>query len=170
MGVGAETKGVPAEWAATEAFARIGASLDEVLANLPNRAAALFLRAVTLPGGSHRGPSDALTRECAELLLSPSPTRDRLTAGVRAVAGRGALATLEEAFEAVTATDRLRRKLREAGMSADEAMEKGVLAPGEADALRRADDLVARAIAVDDFDPAEIGAVREREVHRDAAE
>ncbi|MAW87904.1 MAG: acyl-CoA dehydrogenase [Phyllobacteriaceae bacterium] len=158
------------EWAATEAFARIGASLDEVLANLPNRAAALFLRAVTLPGGSHRGPSDALTRECAELLLSPSPTRDRLTAGVRAVAGRGALATLEEAFEAVTATDRLRRKLREAGMSADEAMEKGVLAPGEADALRRADDLVARAIAVDDFDPAEIGAVREREVHRDAAE
>ncbi|MFP1631171.1 acyl-CoA dehydrogenase [Zhengella sp. ZM62] len=158
------------EWAATDACARMRASLDEVLANLPNRPAALFLRAVTLPGGSRRGPSDALTRECAELLLSPSPTRDRLTAGVRAVAGRGALATLEEAFEAVTATDRFRRKLREAGLSADEAAEKGVLTPGEEDALRRAEDLVARAIAVDDFDPADIGPAREREVHRDAAE
>ena len=158
------------EWAAADAFARIGASLDQVLANLPNRAAALFLRAVTLPGGSHRGPSDTLTRQCAGLLLEPSPTRDRLTAGVRAVSGDGALATLEKAFAAVIRTEEMRRKLRKSGETLEAAVEKGLLSPEEAEQVRRAEDLVDEVIAVDDFDPAEVGRIQTNEQHRDAAE
>ncbi|MBC7281997.1 acyl-CoA dehydrogenase [Hoeflea sp.] len=144
------------EWAAEDSLAKMAQGLDEVLANLPNRAAAFLLRAVTLPGGSHRGPSDDLTRECAELLLTPSPTRDRLTRGVRAVRGGGALKTLEDAFAHVAETEPLRRKLRDAKVSVDEAVANGTLTAEEADLLRKAEALVAEVVAVDDFDPADI--------------
>ncbi|OCW59508.1 acyl-CoA dehydrogenase [Hoeflea olei] len=144
------------EWTAEDSFARIAASLDAVLANLPNRAAAVFLRAVTLPGGSHRGPSDELTRECAELLTTPSPTRDRLTRGVRAVGATGPLKTLEEAFSLVVATEPLRRKLRDARLPLDAAVANGTLSEAEAAELRAADALVDKVVAVDDFDPSEI--------------
>lgn len=157
-------------WSALDSFAKIEISLDQVLANLPNQPAAWLLRAVTLPGGSHRGPSDALTQECAELLLAPSATRNRLSRGVRAVSGEGALAHLEQAFAAVTATDPLRRRLRDARVSLDEAVKNRVFTEDEAQKLRDADALVEKVIAVDDFDPSEI--VRKRVGHerREAAE
>lgn len=159
-------------WSALDSFAKIEASLDQVLANLPNRAAAWLLRTVTLPGGPHRGPSDELTRECAELLLAPSATRDRLTRGVRAAPGESALRSLEEAFAAVIGTDGLRRKLREAGVSVDEAVENGSLTSEEASRVRHAESLVEKVIAVDDFDPSEIGRapVRQQNERREAAE
>ncbi|MDP2119140.1 MAG: acyl-CoA dehydrogenase [Hoeflea sp.] len=150
------------EWAAEDSLARMAAGLDEVLANLPNRAAAFFLRAGTLPGGSHRGPPDDLTRECAELLLAPSPTRERLTRGVRAVGGEGALKRLEEAFALVCETEPLRRRLREARVSHAAAVGQGTLTAEEARLLRKARELVDAVVAVDDFDPAEILPQRSR--------
>ncbi|MCX2723970.1 acyl-CoA dehydrogenase [Roseibium salinum] len=158
------------EWAAETSFATIASSLDQVLVNLPNRPAALFLRMVTLPGGAHRGPSDDLTRECAELLLTPSSTRDRLTAGVHAVGGEGALRKLEDAFAMVVEVEPLRRKLREARLTADEALRKGVLTAAEEQKLRQAEALIDKVIAVDDFDPSEIVRKRPDREHRDAAE
>tara|TARA_R110002020_G_scaffold109430_9_gene253063 strand:- start:1020 stop:3263 length:2244 start_codon:yes stop_codon:yes gene_type:complete len=158
------------EWTAEDSFAKISASLDAVLANLPNRAAAFFLRMVTLPGGSNRGAPDDLTRECAELLLTPSPTRDRLTRGVHAVAGDGALRKLEDAFALVAATEPLRRKLREAGVSLDEAVAGGKLSETEADQLRKTEQLVDAVVAVDDFDPSEILRDESREQPREAAQ
>ncbi|PHP67206.1 acyl-CoA dehydrogenase [Zhengella mangrovi] len=157
-------------WAAEDSFARISSSLDAVLANLPNRAAAGFLRFVTLPGGSHRGPSDDLTRRCAELLLAPSPTRDRLTAGVRAVRGEGALKMLEDAFAMVVDTDPTRSKLRRAKVPLDAAVGKGVLTEEEAQRLHKANELVARVVAVDDFEPSEIGRGYDAHERREAAE
>ena len=157
-------------WSALDSFAKIDTSLDQVLANLPNVPAAWLLRAVTLPGGSHRGPSDALTQECAELLLAPSATRDRLTRGVCAVNGEGALARLERAFEAVIETDPLRRKLRNARVSLDEAVHNRVLTKDEVQKLRDAEALVEEVIAVDDFDPSEIVREPVRHERREAAE
>lgn len=158
------------EWTAADSLARIAKSLDEVLANLPNRAAAFFLRAATLPGGSHRGAPDDLTRECAELLLAPSPTRDRLTRGVRAVSGDSPLKKLEDAFALVVETEPLRRKLRDAKLSLDAAVANGALTGKEAGQLRKADELVDAVVAVDDFDPSEILREETRRQPREAAQ
>lgn len=158
------------EWAAADAFARIASSLDEVLANLPNRPAALLLRVLTLPGGSNRGPADDLTRECAELLLVPSPTRDRLSRGVEAVSGGGALKTLEDAFALVVETEPLRRKLKDAELPLGVAVSNGALTDEEARLLRKAEELVGKVIAVDDFDPAEIVRDRSEHLQREAAQ
>jgi len=159
------------EWAAADSCARIAARLDEVLANFPNRFAAALLRFITLPGGSRRGPSDELTRTCAELLLEPSETRDRLTLGVHALHEKGALKTLEEAFTGVVETEPLRRKLKEQGMTLDEAEKNGALSEEEVEKLRKTEALVAKVVAVDDFDPQEIaGPAQSRPDYQDAAE
>ncbi len=158
------------EWTAEESFAKMASSLDEVLANLPNRPAAWLLRALTLPGGSNRGPSDELTRECAELLLTPSPTRSRISRGVEAVSGDGALKTLEEAFALVVATEPLRRKLKAAGLSVDAALADGTLRDEEVRLLRKAEELVGEVIAVDDFDPSEILRETSDYSHQEAAQ
>lgn len=157
------------EWTAADSFAKIAASLDEVLANLPNRPAAWFLRLLTLPGGSNRGPDDDLTRECAELLLTPSPTRDRISRGVEAVNG-SALKTLEEAFALVVATEPLRRRLKDGKLSPDAAVANGTLTEREADLMREAEELVGKVIAVDDFDPSEIGCEQNEPPHQEAAQ
>lgn len=158
------------EWTAEDSFAKIGSSLDEVLANLPSRPAAMLLRVLTLPGGSHRGPSDELTRECAELLLTPSPTRDRLTRGVTAVADNGALRMLEEAFSLVIETEAPRRRLRTSKLSLEDAVADGTLTEDEAGLLRKTDELVGKVIAVDDFDPSEILRGAEEYRHPEAAQ
>lgn len=158
------------EWTAEDSFAKIASSLDEVLANLPSRSAAMLLRALTLPGGSHRGPSDQLTRECADLLMKPSPTRDRLTRGVTAVAKNGALKLLEEAFSLVVETEASRRKLRDSKLSLEEALSNGTISEEEARLLQKADDLVGKVVAVDDFDPSEILRGADDYRHPEAAE
>ncbi|MEZ5653697.1 MAG: acyl-CoA dehydrogenase [Burkholderiaceae bacterium] len=145
------------QWAAADSLAVIARSLDETLANLPSRPVAWLLRLLTRPGGAHRGPDDALTRTCAQLLLDPSETRTRLTQGVRAIAtGRGALHDLEAAFALTVETDALRRKLREQHAGIDDAEASGLISADEAARLREHDKAVARVIAVDDFDAAEI--------------
>lgn len=145
-------------WSAADSLAKIARSLDETLANLPNRPAAWLLRTLTLPGGAHRGPSDDLTRTCAELLLEPSATRARLTEGVRALSGcDSALGDLEQAFDLVIETQDLARKIRDKDLSIDAAEEAGVLSADEAARMREAEAAVARVVAVDDFDPSEVG-------------
>jgi len=159
------------EWAAADACHRIAASLDEVLVNLPNRFAALLLRVIIRPGGSRRRPPDELTRTCAELLLEPSPTRERLTRGVRAVGDTGALKTLEEAFDRVVKTEPLRRKLKDMNKSLEEAAADGSLSERDIEALREADALVAKVISVDDFNPEDIARPAYKDPgFRDAAE
>ncbi|MFZ1097495.1 MAG: acyl-CoA dehydrogenase, partial [Xanthobacteraceae bacterium] len=71
------------EWCMQTGFAAIESRLDEILANLPSRPAAWLLRFILLPFGvRRRGPSDRVTQACAEILLVPSGTRERLTADI----------------------------------------------------------------------------------------
>jgi acyl-CoA dehydrogenase len=158
-------------WAADEACARMSARLDEVLANLPNRFAAAVLRFITVPGGACRGPDDELTRTCAELLLSPSPTRDRITQGVHAIKNGGALSTLERAFVLTVETAHLQKMLKDMNKTLEEAEEERSLPEDDIRKLRELDGLLEEVIAVDDFDPSEIPWARhERTDARDAAE
>jgi acyl-CoA dehydrogenase len=151
------------EWCMESGFAAIEARLDEILANFPNRPAAWLLRFLLLPFGRHRGPSDRLTRACADLLLAPSATRDRLTADIFHGRGDDGLARLERAFALTVAAQPLRDRLHR-GHIADpgEARRQGLINDAEAAQLRAAAEAVAAAIAVDDFAPAELSPAQAR--------
>lgn len=143
-------------YAAEDTFARIRRSLDEVLANMPSRMAARLVRFLTVPGGSNRGPSDDLTKDCAELLYEPSATRDRITRNVYRGCGADGICDLNDAFEKVCATEPLREKLKASGKTLEEAGKSGPLTGEDVARLREAEEAVAKVIAVDDFAPEEI--------------
>jgi acyl-CoA dehydrogenase len=139
-----------------KSFADLDRKLDAILANLPNRFAAGFLRFVS-PPSHHRGPSDGLARACAKLLLEPSPTRDRLTPGLFHGQGNDPIPTLERAWKATIVAEPLAAKLHAAHVhSWQEALAKNIITQPEADALKAVDDAVSAVIAVDDFAPDEL--------------
>jgi len=145
-------------WCMEMSSATIETRLDEILANLPMRPAAWLLRFMLLPFGvRRRGPSDRLTQACAGLLLAPSATRDRLTAGIFHGTGNNGIARLERAFELTIAAAPLHERMRRAHVRDIEAARRqNVINDIEAAALHAAAHAVAEAVAVDDFAPEEI--------------
>jgi acyl-CoA dehydrogenase len=145
------------DYLAETAYSRIGAAFDAVLDNLPARWAAWLVRAAAFPfGARRRGPDDALVRRCAELLLEPSDTRERIACDIYLGEGRPdhPVAILERAFRLKVATEPLRRRLADARCAdMEEAVERGILSAGEHDRLAEAEAAVAEAIAVDSFPP-----------------
>jgi acyl-CoA dehydrogenase len=140
-------------WCMDAGFATIETRLDELLANFPNRPVAWLLRFMLLPlGVRRRAPSDRLTKACAEFLLTPSATRDRLTVDIFHGTGDNGLARLERAFELVIAAQPLRDRMHKAHVrDIDTARQQGLINEAEAGQLRAAAEAVAAAIAVDDF-------------------
>ncbi|MBI1682768.1 acyl-CoA dehydrogenase [Caulobacter hibisci] len=141
------------QWCADTAFATIEQRFDELFANLPNRLAGWLLRAAILPfGARRRGPSDKVTRACAELLIQPSDTRDRLVENVYVGGKDEAVGQLIDAFERVVATQPIHDRLKAAKVrDRVRAWEEGLITADEAAALDAADKAVAEVVAVDDF-------------------
>ncbi|CAM4186117.1 Acyl-coenzyme A dehydrogenase [Bordetella muralis] len=141
-------------WCMEDGCARLETRFDQVLANLPKRPLAWVLRAIVLPVRLNRGPSDALTRECADLLLAPSPTRDRLIANLQRGEGDDVLAQLERAFALVNAVQPLHDKLKREGVRDwREAHRGGAITDEQARQIEAAEEAVRRVVAVDDFEP-----------------
>jgi acyl-CoA dehydrogenase len=156
---GSERSDLPlVAWCMETGFAVIESRLDEILSNLPNRPVAWLLRFVVLPFGlRRRGPSDRLTQTCAEILLAPSATRDRLTTDIFHGIGDDALARLERAFALTIAIQPVRDRLRKARVDDPAtARAQGLISEAEAASLVVAHKAVAAAIAVDDFAPEEL--------------
>ncbi len=148
-------------WCMERGCATIEARFDQVLANLPSRPAAWALRAAVLPWRRARGPRDALTRECAGLLLKPSPTHDRLAADLQREPGDDPLGRLTRAFALVDAVQPLRDRLRQGGVRDwREAHRRGALTDDQAAQLQAAEDTVAEVLQVDDFAPEELSPAR----------
>jgi acyl-CoA dehydrogenase len=145
-------------WNMETGFANIETRLDEVFANLPNRLAAWLLRLAILPlGPRRRGPSDKVVRACADLLLAPSPTRDRLIEGVYVGGQDEAVGKLIDAFQKVVATQPIHDRLRKQNLRDwREATERGLATPEEMALLAAAETAVAEVVAVVDFSPAEL--------------
>src|SRR5262249_56141746 len=102
-----------------------------------------------------RGPSDRLTRACAEILLNPSATRERLTVDIFHGIGDEGLARLERAFALTVAAQPLRDRLHKAhARDVDKARQERLISHAQATELRAAADAVAAAVGVDDFTPA----------------
>ncbi|MFP4328846.1 MAG: acyl-CoA dehydrogenase [Paracoccaceae bacterium] len=145
------------EYNAQRAFERIGHSLDAVLANLPGRALPGIVRVLCRPGAGGRGPDDRLTAACADLIYAPTEDRDRIVGGRVEGCARDGIDELDRAHRLVDETEPLRRKLREADRSAEQALAEGMLSEAECDRLAEAERAVREVVRVDDFSTEELG-------------
>jgi acyl-CoA dehydrogenase len=156
-------------WAIWDAMFNAQNALEGVISNFPNRLVAALMRRVVFPlGRPYVIPSDKLGHEVARLLIEPSATRDRLTAGAyisrdpddpgnlieRALAAAIAAAPVEAKIRAATRDGRL-PATPPAGAGIEwpigQATSAGIITAAEADVLREARELTERVIRVDDF-------------------
>jgi acyl-CoA dehydrogenase len=158
------------EWACRTLLYQAQEQLHGFLRNLPNRWAAIALRALIFPRGRmYSAPSDELGAAIVELITRPTDTRERLCAGIYAADEPGnPLGALQRALERAEALVPLEQRLRDAVRSGlldqehpleriDAAERQGIVNAAEADQLRRHDALVMELTGVDDFEPGEIG-------------
>ncbi|WP_298271599.1 acyl-CoA dehydrogenase [uncultured Bradyrhizobium sp.] len=143
------------EWCMASGFKTIENRFAEILANLPNRPVAWLLKFLIQPFGARvTGPSDRVVQQCAQLVLSPSAARDRLTPDLAFVEDDGGIARLEKAFCLVTAAEDAAKQLRAARLQDwKEGVKKGVITQDDGEKLAAAHEAVAKVIEVDDFAP-----------------
>lgn len=156
-------------WAFHDAAFKIQTALGSMIDNFPNRGIRLLLNLVTFPLGRHeKQPGDRLGHKVAQLLLSPSETRDRLTAGAYISQDiSDPIGILEAALPRVIACEPVERRILKAIRAGqldeanwknhlDEALSKSIITAVEAKELKQVRAMVAEIIAVDDFDQSEI--------------
>ena len=162
-------------WAIWDAMFRAQTAFEGVISNFPNRVIAAVMRRIVFPlGRPYFAPSDKLGHAVARLLLEPSATRDRLTAGMYLpAAGDGPVTAIERALAATLAAEPIEAKMRTAAKEgrfdaklpagggvdvlAARAEAAGVITAAEGAAVLAARDLTAKVIRVDDF-PQDLGA------------
>jgi acyl-CoA dehydrogenase len=129
-----------------------------VLANLAPRPLAWLLRPFARPHwGASAGPSDAQTAACAEVLLSPSAARDRLTTGIFVGDEAQPAAKLDAALQAVIAADAILARLKGRDIAdARAARDAGAISADEFGIVERAAQLTHQVITVDDFAPEDL--------------
>lgn len=148
---------------------RFEQALRGAVDNFPNPIARGLMRVLVFPFGRHYYPaSDRLASRAVRVASEPGEVRDRLTrhifvsndvndpTGILEVTLKKVIAA-EEAEKKLDRAIRIGTVRRYHGIDwfAD-AVAKGVLTEGEAAQLREVEDLVARVIAVDHFDPIEL--------------
>jgi acyl-CoA dehydrogenase len=143
------------EWCMASGFRTIESRFAEILGNLPNRFVAAILKFLIQPLGARvLGPTDRVVHQCAQLVLSPSAARERLTADLSHVDDDGGVARLEKAFLLVTAAEDISKKMHAARLHDwKEAVQRGVITQSEGEKLAAAHEAVAKVIEVDDFAP-----------------
>jgi acyl-CoA dehydrogenase len=153
-------------WCMHTGFQKIEMRFAEVFANLPNRPAGWLLTFMVLPYGARdTGPADFHVQACAEALMQPGATRDRLTPGLYLGKGEESLAQLERAFLLVHANEPIAKKMRAAHIrDAREAVSRGVISAQEGEAMAAAQAAVSKVVEVDDFAPEELTQRHERVV------
>jgi len=157
------------ELSAKNALHRFQEAMSGVVNNFPVRWARPLMRLVVFPLGQRFRPaSDALGHKVARHALQPGAVRDRLTRHIFVSKNvddpTGLLeVTLEKVIAAEPAEKKLEKAIREGVVRRyhgidwfAEAEAKGVITAEEAEQLREIERLVARVIAVDHFDPAEL--------------
>ncbi len=157
------------DYAVQKAFHGFYAALHEAIRNFPVLTVRPLLRLCAFPLGNHfRTPKDSLAKTVVRSVLEPGEVRDRLTRYIFVSHDENdPTGLLEVAMQKVVEADEADRKLERAVrqgvvkryLGADwlkEAQEKGVLRTDEADLLRYTERLVAKVIAVDDFDAGEV--------------
>ena len=157
------------ELAAQNGLYRFQEAMAGTIDNFPSVWARPLMRAVVFPLGRRFKPApDALGKAVAKHVLEPGEVRDRLTRDIfisKDVNDPTGLleVTLEKVIAAEPAEKKLEKAIRDGVVRRyhgidwfADAVAKGVLTNGEADQLKEVERLVAKVIAVDHFDPAEL--------------
>nr|WP_244531412.1 acyl-CoA dehydrogenase [Hyphomicrobium facile] len=155
--------------AAQNALYRFQEAIGGTIDNFPVRLARPLMRVVVFPLGRRFKPaSDVQGHLVARHALQPGDARDRLTRHIFVSKDvndpTGILeVTLEKVIAAEPIEKRLEKAIRDGVVRRyhgidwfAEAEAKGVITAAEADQLREVEQLVARVIAVDHFDPEEL--------------
>lgn len=155
-------------WALEESLQKAETALAELLDNFPSRPLAMLLHVLVFPMGRlHKGPSDALEAQLAEMLDAPlaDPVLSRLLDGVYLPEqGSDGLGALEHAWRHLHSNEAIRKLLQRAIKEGqlrpqpgddliDAALAAGVLNEPQAAALREEETARRRVIDVDAFDP-----------------
>jgi len=145
-------------WCMDTGMVTIATRFDEIFANYPNRLVAWLLHFIIQPlGPRRRGPPDTLTRTCANILVEPSATRDRLTVDLFHPNDGGGLSHLETAFKLTVAAQPLRDRMNKARVrDIDQAHKQGLINDAELAQLKTTAEAVAATVAVDDFSAEEL--------------
>jgi acyl-CoA dehydrogenase len=170
------------DYCAQNCLYRFDQALRGVLDNFPVRPAAWAMRLFVFPLGSWRRPaSDRAGKEMVRAALEPGEFRDTLTREIYSTDDpTDRVGILEYTLAKVVTNEEADRKLERAIRKGEvkryhdrdwiaEAEAKGVLTAEEARALAEQRDLVARVIAVDDFDPSEIARLERPEAQGEGA-
>ena len=142
-------------------------AFDGVIANFPNRAIGRLLYRIIFPlGHPYDVPSDRIGHQVAKLLISPSASRDRLTAETYVPESESEMVgALEQALYATIDAEPVEAKIRAAEKTgvfdglpeanvrdiAHAAFAAGIVTPAEYAVLKRCNELRDIVIRVDDF-------------------
>ena len=151
--------------------------LHSFLRNFPNRSVAFLLRCFIFPRGrTYSSPSDELAANVVNLMTKSGEARDRLSEQAYTTLEAGnPLGLLQEALLLSEELAPLERKLKQAhkeglikadylGHQIDEARSAEIVSADEAARLREYHEKVQDLLAVDDFDPSELGRVQTTDV------
>jgi acyl-CoA dehydrogenase len=156
-------------WAIWDAMFKAQIAFEGVISNFPNRLVAALMSVAAFPlGRPYVVPSDRLGQRVARILIEPSASRDRLTAGMYLGRARNdPVAQIERALAATVIAEPIEAKLRTAMKDGrvnrelppgspwetllERAVAAGVIAASEAAAVRVSRELTAIVIRVDDF-------------------
>jgi len=171
-------------WSVQDAIFRAADALDGALANYPSKVWGALLRIVIFPLGRHFAPpSDSLGHQVARLLIAPSASRDRLSAGMYMPRDASdPFSTLEAALAAAIDAEAVEAKIRAAQKTGSiraaggedltlVALAAKVITGEEVAVLKRAAQLRDEVIRVDHF-PQDLGraeALRPAQPQRAAA-
>ena len=152
-------------WSCETSFYRMQESLRLLVRNLPFRPLGWLLRLLLFPSGyPWTEPDDRMSHEAARLLLTPSESRERLTAGIFITEDeRFRQGIIEQAFRQAARVAPLEKTLREARRAgvihsrelleqAREALAEGLIGEADLKELEKMRMLRRRVIAVDSFE------------------
>jgi acyl-CoA dehydrogenase len=160
------------EWACRNLLYHAQEQLHGFLRNFPNRVLAFIMRALIFPRGLvYSAPADRLARKVAELVTSPSQSRERFGQFIyRTLEPSNPLGLLQEALLLAVQLEPLEKRIRVDGVKTgkvaaldlpgriQQALAAGIISETEAAALRDYDRKVMDIVNVDDFDPHELSA------------
>jgi acyl-CoA dehydrogenase len=158
------------EWGCRSLLYQAQEQLHQFLRNFPNRPLAAFMRLVIFPRGlTYFPPSDRLGRSIVDLIMNPTPARERLTQHIyKTRVANNPLGLLQEALILSTAAESLEKRIRVEGVKTGrvtaldlpgqiaQALASGILSEAEAAVLRDYDAKVSNLIGVDDFAPQDL--------------
>ncbi|MEC9367524.1 MAG: acyl-CoA dehydrogenase, partial [Pseudomonadota bacterium] len=158
------------DYCAANCLYRFQAAMRGAIDNFPIRPMGLLMRVLVFPFGMRARPaSDAHGKRIVKLALQPGDVRDRLTREIYITSNPSdPLGILEHTLPKVIAAEEAEKKLDRAIRKGEvrrthandwigDAKQKGILTAEEAALLKEVAELTNKVIAVDHFDPADVG-------------